>query len=73
MLTVSGSLMIQCVECEGFRMTAKSAIHSCVFIDRIGYSPSPTFERQCKKFKQAEKSTVDRRRKALRDMGSIKA
>jgi len=69
--TASSCKRVQCVSCEGFRMLPRKVMHSCVRTTRIGWSPSPTFWRECKLFAQAKQDTEAKRRKALRDMGYI--
>ena len=64
---------VQCVECSGFKMTIRKALHKCERIVRSGWSPSPTFRRECKRFAQADAATVNKHRTALREMGSAAA
>lgn len=64
---------VQCVECTGFRMTLRKALHKCERIVRSGWSPSPAYRRECKRFAQADAATVNKRREALRGMGSLAA
>ena len=71
--TASSCKRVQCLSCEGFRMSMRKIMHACERTNRIGWSPSPTSWRECKQFAQAKQDIEAKRRKALRDMGYITA
>lgn len=71
--TASSCTRFQCVSCSGFRMTLKKALHACLHIKKAGWSPSPTFWRECERFRKVDPVTETKRRDALREMGSVTA
>lgn len=71
--TASSCKRVQCVSCAGFRMTLRKILYTCERVKRTGWSPSPTFWRECSRFAQVAPDTEQKRRQALRSMGSIAA
>lgn len=71
--TASSCKRVQCVSCSGFRMALRRVLFTCERIKNPGLSPSPTFWRECGRFVKAASDTEEKRRQALRDMGSVAA
>lgn len=70
--TSSSCKRVQCVACDGFRMTAKGVLQKCVS-KSSAWSPSPTFWRECGRFSKVKPEIETKRREALRAQGSVTA
>lgn len=70
--TSSSCKRVQCVACDGFRMTSKGVLQKCVSKSNA-WSPSPTWLRDCGLFSKAKPEIEAKRREALRAQGSVTA
>jgi hypothetical protein len=53
-------------------MTARKPLHRCI-VKPVAWSPSATHLRDCGRFSKAAPETENKRREALRNMGSATA
>jgi molybdenum cofactor biosynthesis enzyme MoaA len=70
--TSSSCKRVQCVACESFRMTVRGALQKCIK-KAAAWSPSPVFMRDCSRFTKVKPEVEQKRREALRAMGSVAA